>query len=75
MAAVDTTTTSPPLKNKKLKKQISQPAVKRKWLPGNFCSTHDHGVWCDHNSKSCGQQANGYITTTTSANPTGPDAN
>ena len=61
----------------KLKSRISQlqAAVKGKWLPGNFCSTHGYGVGADHDSKTCAQKANSHVNTATRANPSGPGAN
>ena len=63
--------------HQKLRRRISQlqTAVKGKWLPGNFCLTHNHGVGPDHDSKTCAQQANDHVTTATRANPSGPGVN
>ena len=59
------------------KRRISQlqAAVKGKWIPGHFCSTHGHGVGPDHDSKTCANKSSGHVETATRANPFGPGAN
>ena len=49
-------------------------AVKFKWVPGKFCSTHGHGVGPDHDSSRCNGKAAGHVDTATRANPSGPGA-
>ena len=63
--------------HQKFKRRISQlqAAAKGKWLPGNFCSTHGHGVGSDHDSKTCNGQANDHVITATRANPSCSGAN
>jgi hypothetical protein len=49
-------------------------AIKGKWAPGGFCSTHGYGVSADHTSASCKNKKPGHIDSATRANPAGHGA-
>ena len=49
-----------------------QPAIKRKWVQGRFCSTQGHGVGYKHNSASCINKTTGHVDTATRENPAVP---
>ena len=46
-------------------------AIKGKWVPGHFCSTHGYGVSADHDSASCKNKKPGHVEMTTYSLPTG----
>ena len=66
----------PATDKEKLEKHISQlnAAVRFKWIPGNFCFTHGHGVIPDHNSARCNKKfcSDGHVATATRKKPFGP---
>jgi hypothetical protein len=47
-------------------------AIKHKWVPGAFCSTHGWGAGPDHSSATCKAKKPGHVTSSTRANPQGP---
>jgi hypothetical protein len=46
-------------------------AIKGKWVPGGFCSTHGYGVSTDHDSASCKNKKPGHVDTATRSSPAG----
>ena len=55
-------------------------AIKGKWVPGGFCSTHGHGVGPDHSSKKCNNktrdgETGGHNKNTMRSNPSGTGRN
>jgi hypothetical protein len=49
-------------------------AIKYKWIPGGFCSTHGWGVSAGHSSADCKGKRPGHIDSATRTNPQGPGA-
>jgi hypothetical protein len=49
-------------------------AIKHKWTPGGFCSTHGWGVGAGHTSAECKKKQPGHVDSATRANPQGPGA-
>ena len=51
-------------------------SVRFTWIPGKFCSNHDHCVGPNHNSASYNEKGHseGHITTATRNNPVGTGA-
>ena len=49
-------------------------AIKHKWVPGGFCSTHGWGVSAGHTSADCKGKRPGHVDSTTRTNPQGPGA-
>jgi len=49
-------------------------AIKHKWAPGGFCSTHGWGVGASHTSSECKKKQSGHVDSATRANPQGPGA-
>jgi hypothetical protein len=56
--------------NAKLVAQL-RAAIKGKWAPGGFCSTHGYGVSVDHDSASCKNKKTGHVNTDTRSSPAG----
>ena len=55
-------------------------AIKGKWVPGGFCSTHSHNVGAVHSSKNCNNKTRegdtgGHNNSATCSNPYGPVRN
>jgi hypothetical protein len=46
-------------------------AIKGRWVPGGFCSTHGYGVSADHDSASCKNKKPGHVDTATRSSPAG----
>ena len=46
-------------------------AIKGRWVPGGFCSTHGYGVSADHDSASCKNKKPGHVDTATRSLPAG----
>jgi hypothetical protein len=46
-------------------------AIKGKWAPGGFYSTHGYGVSTDHDSASCKNKKTGHVNTATRSSPAG----
>jgi hypothetical protein len=46
-------------------------AIRGKWAPGGFCSTHGYGVSADHDSASCKNKKPGHVDTATRSSPAG----
>eukprot|EP00804_Cyclotella_cryptica_P009042 CCRYP_003143-RA/>CCRYP_003143-RA protein AED:0.97 eAED:1.00 QI:0/-1/0/1/-1/1/1/0/306 len=44
-------------------------AIKYKWVPGSFCSTHGWGVSANHSSADCKGKRPGHIDSATRTNP------
>ena len=49
-------------------------AIKHKWVPGGYCSSHGWGVGPDHTSANCKGKRPGHVDNATRANPQGPGA-
>jgi hypothetical protein len=49
-------------------------AIKHKWIPGSFCSSHGWGVGPNHSSSNCKGKRAGHVDSATRANPQGPGA-
>jgi hypothetical protein len=49
-------------------------AIRHKWVPGAFFSTHGLGVSAGHNSTDCKGKRHGHIDSVTCDNPQGPGA-
>eukprot|EP00804_Cyclotella_cryptica_P026156 CCRYP_013038-RA/>CCRYP_013038-RA protein AED:0.96 eAED:1.00 QI:0/0/0/0.5/1/1/2/0/450 len=47
-------------------------AIKYKWVPGGFCSTHGWGVSANHSSADCKGKRPGHVDSATRTNPQGP---
>lgn len=47
-------------------------AIKYKWVPGGFCSTHGWGNSEGHTSRDCKNKGAGHVDTATCENPVGP---
>jgi hypothetical protein len=58
------------LGNAKLVAQLSA-AIKGKWVPGGFCSTHGYGVSADHDSATCKNKKLGHVDMATRSSPAG----
>jgi hypothetical protein len=52
-------------------KMVLKAAIKGKWVPGGFCSSHGYGVGPDHDSASCKNKKTGHMDSATRTNPAG----
>jgi len=46
-------------------------AIKGKWSPGGFCSSHGYGVSADHTSATCKNKKSGHVDSATRSSPAG----
>jgi len=46
-------------------------AIKGKWAPGGFCSSHGYGVGADHTSATCKNKKPGHVDSATRSSPAG----
>jgi hypothetical protein len=44
-------------------------AIKGKWSPGGFCSSHGYGVTADHTSATCKNKKPGHVDSATRSSP------